>query len=70
MTEGIDIEYTKARENNNSIFALSVMTLQGPGTVWIDTAPIQRIIDEIDGRLPHKSYSTHKSCCCLPEYAC
>lgn len=52
MTDGMKMDFVKGRSN---IFAGSLLEVEGPGTIWIDTAPITRIISEIDDRLPHHS---------------
>lgn len=52
MTDNMPMDFVKGR---NNIFAQSLLEVEGPGTIWIDTSPIQRTIDEIDHRLPHRS---------------
>lgn len=52
MTDHMKMDFVKGRSN---IFAGSLLEVEGPGTIWIDTSPISRIVDEIDSRLPHRS---------------
>ena len=52
MTDGMKMDFVKGR---SYLFAGSLLEVEGPGTIWIDTAPISRIINEIDERLPHHS---------------
>lgn len=49
MTDHMNLRYVKERDSFFSDYNLEV---QGPGTIWIDTAPISRIVRDIEGRLP------------------
>lgn len=52
MTDHMKMDFVKGRSR---FFSGSLLEVEGPGTIWIDTAPITRIVNEIDDRLPKRS---------------
>jgi len=53
MTDTMELTSTKGR--TNTAFASRLLEVEGPGTIWIDTAPISRIVDTLDKLLPRHS---------------
>jgi len=52
MTNRMKMEYSTGKRN--SIFALPLLEVEGPGTIWIDTAPLKRMVDLIHKMTPPK----------------
>mmetsp|Transcript_35539 Transcript_35539/g.86146 ORF Transcript_35539/g.86146 Transcript_35539/m.86146 type:complete len:296 (+) Transcript_35539:113-1000(+) len=52
MTDDMKLQYVKKRD---AFFSSYLLKVEGPGTVWIDTAPISRIVNDLDHRLPRHS---------------
>ena len=57
MTDQMELEAVQSRQISKVAFVRQqrLVLIRGPGTVWIDTAPISRIVDELERRLPKSS---------------
>ena len=52
MTDNMKLDFVQGRANP---FDGSLLEVEGPGTIWIDTSPITRIVNEIEERLQNHS---------------